>query len=383
MRRLTPVLLLGSLAALPAFSQKFALRQIATGIPSPVAIAHASDSRLFVVLQRGEIWIYDGTRVLPVPFLDIRLLVSCCNERGLLGLAFHPKYSENGRFFVYYTNRSGDIVVARYNVSADPDRADPASRVEILQIAHPSFANHNGGQLQFGPDGYLYLGTGDGGSGGDPMNNSQNVNVLLGKLLRLDVDSAPYAIPPSNPFVGRANARPEIWAYGLRNPWRFSFDRDTGELWIADVGQDTWEEIDLQAAGSAGGANYGWRAMEGTHCFNPSRDCRQPDMILPIIEYDHSGGACSVTGGYRYRGSRYPRYRGTYFYADYCIGVISAATQQPNGSWNTRQLFDTRFAISTFGEDIDGEIYVADYAGTIYQITDATPLPPKRRGARF
>jgi glucose/arabinose dehydrogenase len=378
---LTVVLSTG--AALADEPPQLTLRQIATGLTSPVSIAHTNDSRLFIVEQTGLIVIFDGTRVLDTPFLDIHSLVSCCGERGLLGLAFHPDYAANGRFYVYYTRTGGDIVLARYTVSAfDPNRADPASGAPLLVIPHQQFDNHNGGQLQFGPDGYLYIGVGDGGSGGDPSGNGQNTNVLLAKLLRIDVNGGqPYVIPPSNPFAGRSDARREIWAYGLRNPWRFSFDRQTGDLWIADVGQDKWEEIDLQPATSAGGENYGWSCVEATHSFNPAQ-CRSAGMTLPILEYGHDGGACSVTGGYRYRGSLYPRFHGMFLYADYCTGAISAATQKGDGSWASQKLFDAHFNISTFGEDAVGEIYVADYMGTIYQITDALPFPVKRRAAR-
>ena len=365
-------------AAAPAAD--IALQPVVTGLSAPVAITHAGDARLFVAQQGGRIAIFDGTRLLPAPFLDLSSVVSCCGERGLLGLAFHPRYASNGRFFVDYTNKNGDITLARYSVSSDPNRADPASGVVLLTIPHPDFSNHNGGQLQFGPDGYLYVGTGDGGSGGDPNNNAQNPLSLLGKILRLDVDSAtPYAIPPSNPFITRISARGEIWAYGLRNPWRFSFDRATGDLWIADVGQGAWEEIDVQPAGSSGGQNYGWRRMEGTHCYNPATNCQDGSLTLPVLEYGHTNGACSVTGGYRYRGLRYPRLSGVYFYGDYCNGVISGATSQ-NGTFTTRTLASTGMMISTFGEDAAGEIYVADYAkGVVYQIVDPAPLPPRRR----
>ena len=362
------------------------LFQRVTGLTSPVSIAHANDSRLFIVQQTGQIIVFDGVRtVLPTPFLDISSLVSCCGERGLLGLAFHPNYASNGRFYIYYTIPSGDIVLARYNVSAaDPNRADPASRVQMLQITHQQFANHNGGQLQFGPDGFLYIGVGDGGSAGDPSGNGQNTNVLLAKLLRIDVNgTAPYAIPPSTPFAGRSDARPEIWAYGLRNPWRFSFDRQTGDLFIADVGQDLFEEVDLQRGTSPGGQNYGWSCLEATHSFNPAQ-CRGGTMVPPILEYGHNGGACSVTGGYRYRGSQFPRFSGIFFYADYCTGVISGATQQRDGSWTSQVLlaFNVPFNFTTFGEDSNGELYVADYMnGVIYQLVDPIPFPVKRRAA--
>src|SRR5690349_11300457 len=261
------------------------LQPFVTGLINPVSITHAGDNRLFITEQAGRIMIYDGTRLLPEPFLDIRNLVSSGNERGLLSLAFHPRYAQNGFFYVNYTNVSGNTVVARYSVSpADPNRANPSSAVLILGVNQP-FANHNGGQMQFGPDGYLYIGLGDGGGGGDPGNRAQNLNDLLGKILRIDVDSgSPYAIPASNPFVGSTNVRGEIWSYGLRNPWRFSFDRETGDLWIADVGQGTWEEIDFQPATSIGGENYGWRRMEGSHCFNPSTNCNNGivSLTLPV-----------------------------------------------------------------------------------------------------
>ena len=358
------------------------LESVANGLPNLVSITHAGDSRLFITLQRGQIMIHDGTRVLPEPFLDIRGLVTSNDERGLLSVAFHPFYAQNGLFYVNYTNLSGNTVVARYSVSPlDPNRANPSSAVPILTIAQP-FANHNGGQLQFGPDGYLYIGMGDGGSGGDPGNRAQNLGDLLGKMLRIDVDSAsPYAIPPSNPFVGQGMRR-EIWSYGLRNPWRFSFDRATGDLWIADVGQGTWEEIDFQPATSIGGENYGWRRMEGTHCFNPSTNCNPGNLVLPVIEYDHGVG-CSVTGGYVYRGTRSPRLIGRYIYGDFCSGRIFGATRSATGTVTTAQLIDVPFNISTFGEDVTGEIYVGDYSnGILYRLVDSRPLSPRQRAVR-
>ncbi len=321
--------------------------------------------------------IHDGTRVLPTPFLDIRPLitpgVSGESERGLLGLAFDPR--SNGQFFVYYTDASGNIAIARYQVSSDPDRADPSSARIVLMIPHPNFSNHNGGQLQFGPDGFLYAGVGDGGSGGDPNNNGQNLSVLLGKILRIDVSSLPYRVPASNPFGN------EIWAYGLRNPWRFSFDRITGDLIIGDVGQGAFEEVDFQPATSIGGENYGWRIMEGLHCFNAT-SCNQNGLVRPVLEYSHAGGACSITGGYRYRGARFSRMTGIYFYGDYCTGTIFGGTQQSDGSWTSQTLASTRLAISTFGEDQNGEVYVADLNGAVYQITDAVAPQPRRRAAK-
>jgi glucose/arabinose dehydrogenase len=330
------------------------------------------------VLSPWKIVIYDGTQVLPTPFLDISSLVSCCDERGLLGLAFHPRSAQNGFFFVYYTKPNGDIALARYSVSAaNRDQADPLSSTIVLTISHSEFPNHNGGNLVFGPDGYLYLGPGDGGSEGDPHNHAQDLSQLLGKILRIDVDSLHYRIPPSNPFGT------EIWAYGLRNPWRFSFDRETGDLLIADVGQDSWEEVDFQPATSIGGENYGWNRMEGNHCFPPGSNCQQGSLVTPVIEYSHAEG-CSITGGYRYRGTRYPLMRGIYFFGDYCEGTIWGATQQSNGSWTRQTLLSTgiKNGISSFGEDVNGELYVADLNGAVYHVIDTTPAPSRRRAVR-
>ena len=366
--------------------QQLVLQPIATGLTRPLGLVTAGDSRLFVVQQLGQILIYDGTRLLSTPFLDVSSLVtpnlSGESERGLLGLAFDPHYATNGFFFIYYTDRSGNITLARYSVSANRDRADPNSAAMVLMIEHTEFPNHNGGQLQFGPDGYLYLGPGDGGSGGDPHNHAQDLSQRLGKLLRIDVSTLPYRIPPSNPFVNTAGARPEIWAYGLRNPWRFTFDRNTGDLFIADVGQDLWEEVDLQPATSIGGENYGWRRMEATHCFNPTANCQDSSFTLPILEYSHAGGACSITGGYRYHGAKYPRLHDIYFYGDFCSGAIFGARQQSDGTWTSQLLLSTRMAISSFGEDANGEIYVIDWNGGVYQITDTSAALTRRRTAR-
>lgn len=375
------------LSVVPALAQEIALEPvIGSGLQLPVAVTHAGDSRLFITQQRGTIVIWDGTRVLPTPFLDITSLVLCCNERGLLSVAFHPQYAQNGFFYVNYTELAGpgQTVIARYRVSAtDPNRADPASAKVLLRIPQP-FANHNGGQLQFGPDGYLYIGMGDGGSGGDPGNRAQNLTDLLGKILRIDVNSGdPYGIPPSNPFVGQTTRRQEIWAYGLRNPWRFSFDRANGDLWIADVGQGLWEEIDFQLSTSIGGENYGWRVLEGTHCFLPATGCDNGTTVKPVIEYDHSNGACSVTGGYVYRGTRYPRLGGMYFFGDYCNGIIWGAPRPSGSTAAFRLLLNTPYAISTFGEDFNGEIYMADYdGGRLFHIIDPRPPVAKRRAAR-
>ena len=370
------VLSLSAFAADPLVT----LQRLPGDLCCPVSITHAGDSRLFITLQIGEVVIWDGTRMLPTPFLDIRSLVSSDGERGLLSIAFHPQYKTNGLFFVNYTNRNGDTVIARYHVSADPNRADPASARQILFIEQP-FSNHNGGQLQFGPDGYLYIGMGDGGSAGDPGNRAQSLSTLLGKMLRIDVNDDTYSSPASNPFVNNPAARPEIWAFGMRNPWRFSFDRATGDLWIADVGQGDWEEIDFQPATSIGGENYGWRRMEGTHCFNPSTNCQTGNLVLPVVEYDHSAGACSVTGGYVYRGASFPRLQGMYIYGDYCNGKIWGATR--TGSTITvRELLDTQFLISSFGEDVNGELYLANHSGSVFRLVDARPLNARRRAVR-
>ena len=324
--------------------------------------------------QNGQIRILTDGQLLAKPFLNLLGLVSCCGERGLLGLAFHPDYKTNGFFFIYYTDPAGSIVIARYRVSStNRNVANRQSAWKMLTIPHPNFGNHNGGQLQFGPDGYLYIGTGDGGSGGDPPNNAQNKQVLLGKLLRIDVSIAsggtPYRIPPNNPFVGTSVARPEIWAFGLRNPWRFSFDRLTGDLFIGDVGQDSFEEVDFQPRASRGGENYGWRLMEGTHCFNPSSNCNPGGLKLPILEYAHGNNEenCSITGGYRYRGSRIPSLRGAYLFGDFCSGRIFRA-RLASGKWTAAQLAATSFSLSTFGEDATGELYLADLSSGVYKI---------------
>jgi len=382
MTRLLPLLLLATAALGDA--PKIALEEIAGGLNRPVAITHAGDSRLFLILQPGQIMVHDGNGVLPLPFLDIRSLVSDGGERGLLSAAFHPRYAQNGFFYVNYTDVVGDTVVARYSVYPfDPNRADPFSALILLHIRQP-FSNHNGGQLQFGPDGYLYIGMGDGGGlTGDPGNRAQNLGDLLGKMLRIDVDGGPYTIPPSNPFVGVSGARPEIWSYGFRNPWRFSFDRGTGDLWIADVGQGSWEEVHYQPASSRGGENYGWRLMEGTHCYIPETDCNDGSLVLPVIEYPHTGGACSVTGGYVYRGTRNPRLKGMYVYGDYCSGNIWGATRHANGAVVSQLLADVPFPISSFGEDASGEIYVADhFNGRVLRLVDTAPPPGKKRSVR-
>ncbi len=348
------------------------LETVATGLDRPVAITHAGDpgdGRLFITLRSGRIVIFDGVRVLPQPFLDIRDRVrSLGGEQGLLSVAFHPDYAANGLFFVDYTNSAGDTVITRYRVTGDPDVADPASEAILLTIEQP-FGNHNGGQLQFGPDGLLYAATGDGGSANDPGCEAQDGDSLLGKLLRLDVDtdmgSAPFhAIPADNPFVGDDGVRDEIWATGLRNPWRFSFDRQTGDLVVADVGQASREEVDFQPAASAGGENYGWKMMEGslcrgsTGCGGPVPGCDDPAYTAPVLEYDHGGGRCSITGGYVYRGSAIPELVGHYLYGDFCAGTLWAASRA-GGSWQATELAPSAPGLTTFGEDAAGEVYLA------------------------
>ena len=359
-------------------AQPIVLQLVATGLSSPLGVVSAGDSRLFIVQQTGRIVILEGTVVLPAPFLDVASLISFGSERGLLGLAFDPHYASNGFFFIYYTDTSGNIVVARYKVSSgNPDVADPASRTEVLTINHSQFGNHNGGQLQFGPDGYLYLGPGDGGGQGDTLRTAPDKTQLLGKILRIDVSTLPYRIPPSNPFGT------PVWAYGLRNPWRFTFDRVTGDLFIADVGQDNWEEVDFQPHSSTGGQNYGWHCFEATHPFEPTDPvCQNQTFTTPILEYPHAGGACSITGGYRYHGAKYPRLHDIYFYGDYCSGTIWGATQQADGTWTSHVMLSTRMNISSFGEDAGGELYVADLRGAVYQVTDPNAPRPRARAAR-
>ena len=323
----------------------------------PVDLQVNGSGRLFVIEKAGRIRIIENDQLLETPFLDITDRVgSEGNEQGLLGLAFHPEYSENGRFFVNYTDRNGDTVLARFQVSSDPNLMDPNSEVPLLGIDQP-YRNHNGGGLAFGPDGYLYAGLGDGGSQGDPHENAENTNVLLGKILRLDVDSAePYAVPADNPFGN------EVWAYGLRNPWRFSFDRSTGDLYIGDVGASNWEEIDFLPAGSSGGANFGWDHREGAHDYEGGGP---EGMIDPVAEYSHPEGGCSVTGGYVYRGSM-PEWNGIYLYADYCTGMIWGLLQV-DGGWQTQLLFDMQVTITSFGQDGSGELYLASDNGGIYR----------------
>ncbi|KYH07874.1 cadherin [Chryseobacterium cucumeris] len=353
-------------------SQSINLEEFVTGLTSPVEITNANDSRLFVVQQDGIIKIIqpNGT-INTTNFLNIGSKITFGGERGLLGLAFHPQYSTNGYFFVYYNNLSGNIIVARYNVSStDPNVADPASEKILLNIPKP-FDNHNGGSIHFAPDGKLWIITGDGGSGGDPNNNAQNKNVLLGKMLRIDVDATgPYNIPPDNPFAGAGvDGADEVWAYGLRNAWKFSFDLTTGNAMIADVGQGAIEEINKMPITTAG-LNYGWRCYEGNNAYNTAGCAAQSTMTFPVAVYNHSGGKCSITGGYVYRGSQYPSLQGKYFFADYCSSQIGMLDTNNTITWTTPYSGNN---FSTFGEDYQKRLYVADLSnGKIFKISTGT-----------
>jgi glucose/arabinose dehydrogenase len=354
--------------------------RIVAGLNSPLDLQSAPNdrTRLFVVEQGGRIRIVRGGTLVSAPFLDISARISSGGERGLLGLAFHPQYAANGRFFVNYTDRNGDTHISEFKApNPGGDAADAASERQLMFVSQP-FANHNGGGLAFGPDGFLYIGLGDGGSAGDPFGNGQNLGVRLGKLHRIDVNGAqPFAAPTDNPFVGRAGALPEIWAYGLRNPWRFSFDRATGDLYIGDVGQNTLEEIDVGLVSRHGGENYGWNTMEGSRCFNPASNCNMSGLTPPVIDYGRGDGF-SVTGGVVYRGCRMPGYAGTYFYADYGSGMIRSFRLEGGRPVETRDWTSTisgaNRAIrnpSSFGVDPDGEIYIVDYDGEVYRIEPA------------
>ncbi len=344
-----------------SIAQEFELELFAQGFNSPVGIAHAGDDRLFVVQQGGQIRILnaDGS-INSTPFLNVSSIISSGGERGLLGLAFDPDYEANGRFFVNYTNTAGNTVIARYEVSDDPNVANTTGTI-LLTINQP-FSNHNGGNIHFGPDGYLWISMGDGGSGGDPNNNGQNKNSLLGKMLRIDVSGDTYTSPADNPFVGTDGAD-EIWAYGLRNAWKFSFDRETGEVWIADVGQGSIEEINHESSTEAG-LNYGWRCYEGNNTYNSSGCASQDTMTFPVATYNHSGGRCSITGGYIYRGATYANLTGKYFFADYCSGEIGWV----DSDYNLEFVIDVPNTFFTaFGEDVNGELYAAG-SGRIYKI---------------
>ena len=354
------------------YSQIISLTQFATGFTNPVEITHAGDSRLFVVQQGGLIKIVNANGTTnATPFLNLSSIISTGGERGLLGLAFHPNYATNGFFYVNYTNTAGNTVIARYSVSANPNVASTTGTI-LMTITQP-FSNHNGGSIKFGPDGYLYIGMGDGGSGGDPGNRSQNISDNLGKMLRIDVNSsvAPfYTNPATNPYVGIAG-NDEIWAIGLRNPWNFSFNRLNGDLWIADVGQNAIEEIDkISSPLPNTGINFGWRCYEGNSTYNTTGCAAASTMTFPFTQYARSGGACSVTGGYVYTGTLYPNFQNKYFFTDYCDDKIRMVNSA--GTITTTSSFSGN-SFATFGEDVAGELYVAGISsGIIFKIQDAS-----------
>ncbi len=361
----TPIVTLATPAVMPQL--------VATGFTSPTAIVaprDTADHRLFVVEQTGLIrTVVPGSGVEPSPFLDIHSKVLNDGEMGLLGLTFHPKFEQNGFLFVNYVDKERNTVIARYHASS-PTAVDPSSEKVLLKIKQP-YSNHNGGDLAFGPDGYLYIALGDGGDAGDPDNRAQNKDTPLGKVLRIDIDAGnPYEIPASNPFAGESGVKKEIWAYGLRNPWRISFDHATGDLYIADVGQGNIEEINVQKSASTGGENYGWRCFEGTRSFNAAGCQDVSKYVAPVLEYDHSDGRCSVTGGYVYRGDKNPALVGKYFYGDFCNGQLFYG-MNTGGKWTQTLATKTPYSISAFGQGSDDEMYFSDYkTGSLYRIED-------------
>lgn len=362
------MLAIGSAWAEPA-APAVHLQSIVSGLSSPVDFQSSKDGtgRFFIVEQGGTIRIVKGKKLLAAAFLDIHTIIESGGEKGLLGLAFHPQYKTNGRFFVNYTRRvSGQLqtAIAEYHVSSnDPNLADPNSGQVLLFFDQP-FDNHKGGQIVFGKDGFLYIATGDGGSGGDPQGNGQKLSTLLGKMLRIDINSgAPYTIPPDNPFVGVGGARGEIWAYGFRNPWRFSSDMKTKRIFIGDVGQGNWEEVDILSKGG----NFGWNIMEGNHCYPPGANCNSNGLIPPISEYDHSQGN-AIIGGYIYRGKAIPALAGMYVFGDFGSGQIWTLQENPPGTWTRAPLLNAGFNISAFGRAGNNELYVLNYGGTLYKL---------------
>jgi glucose/arabinose dehydrogenase len=343
------------------------LKIVADNLEPLTYLTYANDNpaRMYLVAKAGRVLVLEGGVVNPQPFLDISDRVSSKeSERGLLSIAFSPHYATDRAFYAYYTGLDGGVVVSRFKASSEFVHADAASEQVLLTFAK-SYANHNGGQLQFGPDGMLYIGTGDGGSQGDPNGNGQNKQVLLGKLLRIDVSQPgqTYTTPAGNPLAGKGGI-PEIWAYGLRNPWRFSFDRKTGDLYIADVGQDKYEEIDFQPAGDPGGENYGWNLYEG---FEPYKGNDASGLTMPVFAYDHQLG-CAIVGGYVYRGANLPALSGVYLYSDYCTGHLWSLQRSADGHWVSQLLAETGESVSSFGEDAAGEVYVIALRGAVYQL---------------
>lgn len=353
------------------------LEPVADGFAQPLFVTDANDDtgRLFVVEKGGMIRIIDGDTRVEKPFLDITDRVADdAYERGMLGLAFAPNFAESGLFYVNYTDRAGDTTVSRFSVTDDPNVADAGSEMVVLGQQQP-YANHNGGMIAFGPDNYLYIGLGDGGSGGDPQGNAQRLDTWLGKILRIEVDpeylveGEPYGLPEDNPFTEEEGALPEIWAYGLRNPWRFSFDQETGDLWVADVGQNGIEEINHVPIDAELGQNFGWNITEGTTCYLEA-ECDTSGFRLPVLEYAHGQGSCSVTGGYVYRGEEMPDLVGTYLFADFCSGMLWGGGQDGSGAWAMSEPIETGMSISSFGEDDAGNIYITDLGGgTVYLVT--------------
>ncbi len=380
--RFTLMLVLFATASTSAFAQtKLKLQQVGNSFGQPLLVTNpfGETDRIFVVDQNGRIYIVKNGVQLSTPFLDVNPISSSGGERGLLGLAFHPQFASNGYFFINFTDNSGDTQISRYQVSStNADVADSASRYDILNIDQP-YSNHNGGCIRFGPDGYLYIGTGDGGSANDPQNRAQNGNSLLGKMLRIDIDNgAPYAIPPSNPFVSNSGVRDEIWALGLRNPWRFNFDSATGDMYIADVGQNEWEYIHFEPAGDAGGRNYGWKIIEGSHCFSPSTNCNTSGLEMPIFEYGHTffpAFNCCIVGSEVYRGKSMARMQGRYFFTDSCSQDLWSFRY--NSATNTVSDYVDHTAESnvagsgkSLGTDGNGEVYVCRSA-YIYRLVPA------------
>ncbi len=380
MKTIASILLLVSFSRLIAQSltpSDIVLETLYTGASVPVGVFNCGDHRLFIVEQnQADIEIIDTTGQYIGKFLDLSSLVATGGERGLLGLAFHPNYVANGFFFVNYTNTSGNTVIARYSVSSDANVADPSSASIVMTINQP-YSNHNGGHIAFGPDGFLYIGMGDGGSGGDPEARSQNPQTLLGKMLRINVDALPYSIPDTNPYFGQSDTLPEIWALGVRNPWKFSFDRSTGDMWMGDVGQNLWEEINFEPGSSAGGYNWGWRCYEGNATYNTSGCGGMSNYDFPVKVHAHNEGFCSITGGVVYRGAAYPALDGMYFYSDFCDGDIFSLVPNGSGGFIGSNLVAAGNSVVAFGEDAAGEVYIAKTSNVIYKVHDSCPFYPQ------